>query len=48
MKFDPFRVLDEDVDLEHEEVRDSPGRRVDSAYVERAIADVHGRAPDHR
>ncbi|GAA5157823.1 hypothetical protein GCM10023321_36650 [Pseudonocardia eucalypti] len=43
MKEQPFHVLDEEADLEEEEVRDSAGRRVDAAYVERAVADVHAR-----
>ncbi|MCA1671052.1 MAG: hypothetical protein LC799_02215 [Actinobacteria bacterium] len=38
-----FRVLDGEVDLEREDVRDSQNRRIDADYVERAVADVHSR-----
>lgn len=38
-----FRVLDGEVDLEHEDVRDSQNRRIDADYVQRAVADVHTR-----
>ncbi|HEU0128216.1 MAG TPA: hypothetical protein VFQ48_06390 [Pseudonocardiaceae bacterium] len=38
-----FRVLDDEVDLEREDVRDSQARRVDADYVQRAVADVHAR-----
>ena len=38
-----FRVLDGEVDLEHEDVRDSQNRRIDTDYVERAVVDVHAR-----
>lgn len=40
---DTFRVLDSDVDLERDDVRDSRGRRIDADYVERAVDDVHTR-----
>ena len=33
-------ILDEEIDLEREVVRDSQGRRIDAAYVDRAVADV--------
>ncbi|MHA6619258.1 ribbon-helix-helix protein, CopG family [Pseudonocardia sp. DLS-67] len=33
-------ILDEELDLEREVVRDSQGRRIDAAYVDRAVADV--------
>lgn len=32
-----------DVDLDREDVRDTKGNRIDQAYVERAVADVHAR-----
>lgn len=38
-----FRVLDGEVDLEREDVRDSQNHRVGAEYVERAIADVQAR-----
>jgi predicted HicB family RNase H-like nuclease len=38
-----FRVLDGEVDLEREDVRDSQNRRIDADYVERAVVDVHAR-----
>ncbi len=31
------------VDLDAEEVHDSKGNRIDSDYVERAVADVHAK-----
>ena len=34
------RITGPDVDLEREVIRDSKGRRVDHAYVERALAEV--------
>ena len=37
------QFLDDEVDLDAEDVRDSQGRRIDSDYVERAVADVHAR-----
>lgn len=40
---DKFRVLDDEVDLERDDVRDSRGRRIDADYVERAVADIHTR-----
>jgi hypothetical protein len=36
-------ILDEEVDLDREDVRDSRGRRIDADYVERAVADVRAR-----
>lgn len=45
MNDQPFRVLGDEVDLEREEVEDSTGRRVDAAYIERVVADVHARTP---
>ena len=38
-----FRVLDGEVDLEREDVRDSQNRRIDADYIERAVVDVHAR-----
>jgi hypothetical protein len=38
-----FRVLDGEVDLEHEDVRDSQNRRIAADYAQRAVADVHTR-----
>lgn len=38
-----LRVLDGEVDLERDDVRDSRGRRIDADYVDRAVADVHAR-----
>ncbi len=35
--------LDDEVDLDVEDVCDSQGRRIDSDYVERAVADVRAR-----
>jgi Ribbon-helix-helix protein, copG family len=32
-------ILDGEVDLDHEDVRDSRGRRIDADYIERAVAD---------
>jgi predicted HicB family RNase H-like nuclease len=40
---DEFRVLDGEIDLERDDVRDSQGRRIDADYVDRAVADVHAR-----
>lgn len=38
----PYRVPPgPDVDLQHEDVRDSKGARIDADYVERAVEDVH-------
>ena len=34
-----------EVDLDHEEVRDSHGNRVTPEYVEKALADVRMRTP---
>ncbi|WP_158228067.1 ribbon-helix-helix protein, CopG family [Pseudonocardia sp. MH-G8] len=36
-------ILDQEVDLDREDVRDSRGRRLDTDYVERAVADVRSR-----
>ena len=38
-----FHVLDGEVDLEREDVRDSQNRRIDTDYVERAVTDVYAR-----
>jgi len=35
--------LDDEVDRDRDDVRDSRGRRIDSDYVERAVADVRAR-----
>jgi hypothetical protein len=40
---DEIRVLDGEVDLERDDVRDSRGRRIATGYVARAVADVHHR-----
>lgn len=36
-------ILDEEIDLERDVVRDSRGRRIDADYVDRAVGDVHAR-----
>ncbi len=41
---DDIHVVDDDIDLEHDEVVDSRGRRIDAAYVERAVSDVRSRS----
>lgn len=40
---DKFRVLDGEIDLEHDDVRDSQGHRIDADYGDRAVADAHAR-----
>jgi len=35
--------LDDEVDLDLDDIRDSQGRRIDSDYVERAVADLRAR-----
>lgn len=37
------RILDDEVDLERDDVRDSLGRRIDADYVDRAVSDVRAR-----
>lgn len=37
------RILDDEVDLEQEDVRDSQGRRIDADYIDRAVTDARAR-----
>lgn len=38
-----LEILDEEIDLERDVVRDSRGQRIDADYVDRAVADVRAR-----
>lgn len=40
-KASPWRITGREIDLEREVVRDSRGRRIDTAYVDEVVASVH-------